>query len=159
MLQRIQTLLLAVVAVAMAAVTASLPIWEKSSASLNEKVRLTAFNLEHLKGEATVSNNSTAVIGIIAIIVVCIAIFSITQYKKRVLQMTLGVVNSVVIAVSLGYTFYQVFKVGVPMFEPASQGDYGSGFMAMVVALLANMIANRFIRRDEMLVKSADRMR
>lgn len=159
MLQRIQTLLLAVVAVAMASVTASLPIWEKSSASLNEKVRLTAFNLEHLKGEATVSNNSTAVIGIIAIIVVCIAIFSITQYKKRVLQMTLGLINSVLIAISLGITFYQVFKVGVPMFEPEVQGNYGAGFIAAVVAMLANMIANRFIRRDEMLVKSSDRMR
>ena len=158
MLQRIQTLLLLVVAVAMASVTA-LPIWEKSSATLNEKVQLSAFNLEHLKGNACVLATSTAVIGVLAILAALVAIFSITQYKKRVLQMTLGVVNSVVIAVSLGYTFYQVFKVGVPMFEPASQGDYGSGFMAMVVALLANMIANRFIRRDEMLVKSADRMR
>lgn len=159
MLQRIQTLLLLVVAVAMTAVSASLPIWEKSSASLNEKVRLTAFNLEHLKGDAAVSNNSTAVIGILAIIAVCIAIFSITQYKKRVLQMTLGLVNSVLIATSLGICFYQVFKVGVPMFEPEVQGNYGAGFAAAVVAMLANMIANRFIRRDEMLVKSSDRMR
>lgn len=159
MLQRIQTLLLAVVAVAMAAVTASLPIWEKSSAILNEKVRLTAFTLEHLKGDTIVSNNSTAVIGILAIIAVSIAIFSITQYKKRMLQMTLGLINSVLIAISLGICFYQVFKVGVPMFEPEVQGNYGAGFAAAVVAMLANMIANRFIRRDEMLVKSSDRMR
>ncbi|MEA5427134.1 DUF4293 domain-containing protein [Arcicella lustrica] len=159
MLQRIQTLLLLVVAVAMAAVTASLPIWEKSSATLNEKVRLTAFSLEHLKGDTIVSNDSTAVIGILGIIVVCIAIFSITQYKKRVLQMTLGLINSVLIAISLGICFYQVFKVGVPMFEPEVQGNYGAGFAAAVVAMLANMIANRFIRRDEMLVKSSDRMR
>ena len=73
--------------------------------------------------------------------------------------MTLGLINSILIAVVLGYTFYQVFKVGIPMFEPENQGSYGAGFIAAAVAMLCNMIANRFIRRDEMLVKSADRMR
>jgi len=158
MLQRIQTLLLLVVAVAMASVTV-LPIWEKNSALLNERVVLTAFNLEHWKENACISTASTAVIGILAIIAVSIAIFSITQYKKRVLQMTLGLINSLLIAITLGITFYEVFRVGVPMFEPEVQGNYGAGFVASVVAMLANMIANRFIRRDEMLVKSADRMR
>jgi magnesium-transporting ATPase (P-type) len=158
MLQRIQTLLLALVAIAMLAVTA-LPLWEKSSAALNEKVTLTSFALEHFKGTASASNSSTVLIAIVAIISACIAAYSITQYKKRMLQMTLGLINSILIAVLLGYTFYQVFKVGMPMFEPENQGSYGAGFIAAVVAMLCNMIANRFIRRDEMLVKSADRMR
>ena len=158
MLQRIQTLLLAVVAIAMLATTA-LPIWEKSSAALNEKVTLTSYALEYLKGTASVSSANTMVIVILAIVSACIAAFSITQYKKRMLQMTLGLINSILIAVILGYTFYQVFKVGIPMFEPENQGSYEVGFFAMVLAMLCNMIANRFIRRDEMLVKSADRMR
>lgn len=158
MLQRIQTLLLAVVAIAMLAVTA-LPIWEKSSAILNEKVILTSFALEYFKAMTIVSTTNTMVMVILAIISACIAIFSITQYKKRMLQMTLGLINSILIAVVLGYTFYQVFKVGIPLFEPENQGSYGAGFIAAVVAMLCNMIANRFIRRDEMLVKSADRMR
>jgi Domain of unknown function (DUF4293) len=158
MLQRIQTLLLAVVAIAMLAVTA-LPIWEKSSATLNEKVTLTSFALEHCKGTTCISSNNTIVIIILALISTCIAAFSITQYKKRMLQMTLGLANSIIIAIILGYTFYQVFKVGIPMFEPQNQGSYGAGFFAAVLAMLCNMIANRFIRRDEMLVKSADRMR
>jgi magnesium-transporting ATPase (P-type) len=158
MLQRIQTLLLAVVAIAMLAVTA-LPIWEKSSATLNEKVILTSFALEYFKGTNLTSSANTMVIVILAIISACIAAFSITQYKKRMLQMTLGLINSILIAIILGYTFYQVFKVAIPMFEPENQGSYGAGFIAAVVAMLCNMIANRFIRRDEMLVKSADRMR
>jgi Domain of unknown function (DUF4293) len=73
--------------------------------------------------------------------------------------MTLGLINSILIAIVLGYTFYQVFKVGIPMFEPENQGSYSAGFFTTVLAMLCNMIANRFIRRDEMLVKSADRMR
>ena len=158
MLQRIQTLLLAVVAIAML-VTTALPIWEKSSAALNEKVTLTSYALEYFKGTVSVSSENTMVIVILAIISACIAAFSITQYKKRMLQMTLGLINSILIAVVLGYTFYQVFKVGIPMFEPENQGSYGTGFFSTVLAMLSNMIANRFIRRDEMLVKSADRMR
>ena len=158
MLQRIQTLLLAVVAIAMLATTA-LPIWEKSSAASNERVTLTSYALEYFKGSVAVSNTNTIVIIILAIISACIAAFSITQYKKRMLQVTLGLINSILIAVILGYTFYQVFKVGIPMFEPENQGSYGTGFFATVLAMLCNMIANRFIRRDEMLVKSADRMR
>jgi hypothetical protein len=158
MLQRIQTLLLAVVSIAMLAVTA-LPIWEKSSATLNEKVTLTSYALEYFKGTTSVSSSNTMVIIILALISTCIAAFSITQYKKRMLQMTLGLANSITIAIILGYTFYQVFKVGIPMFEPENQGAYGAGFFAAVLAMLCNMIANRFIRRDEMLVKSADRMR
>ena len=158
MLQRIQTVLLALVAIAMLAVTA-LPMWEKSSVTLNETVKLTSFALEHFKATTSVSSSNTIVIAILAIISACIAAFSITQYKKRMLQMTLGLANSILIAIVLGYTFYQVFKVGIPMFEPDNQGSYGAGFIAAVVAMLCNMIANRFIRRDEMLVKSADRMR
>ena len=158
MLQRIQTLLLAVVAIAMLATTA-LPIWEKSSAALNEKVTLTSYALEYFKGTASTGSVNTMVIIILAIISACIAAFSITQYKKRMLQMTLGLINSILIAIVLGYTFYQVFKVGIPTFEPENQGSYGTGFYATVLAMLCNMIANRFIRRDEMLVKSADRMR
>jgi hypothetical protein len=158
MLQRIQTLLLALVAIAMLAVTA-LPMWGKSSAKLNETVKLSSFSLDHCTPFACLGTTNTILIVILAIISACIAAFSITQYKKRMLQMTLGLINSILIAVVLGYTFYLVFKVGIPMFEPDNQGSYGAGFIAAVVAMLCNMIANRFIRRDEMLVKSADRMR
>ena len=101
MLQRIQTLLLAVVAIAMLATTA-LPMWEKSSAALNEKVTFTSYALEHFKGTASVSSSNTMVIVILAIISTCIAAFSISQYKKRMLQMTLGLINSILIAIILG---------------------------------------------------------
>ena len=158
MFQRIQTLLLALVAIAMLSVTA-LPLWEKSSAKLSETVKLTSFSIDHCTPLVCLSTTNTILIAILAIISACIAAFSITQYKKRMLQMTLGLINSILIAIILGYTFYLVFKVGIPMFELDNQGNYGAGFMAAVLAMLCNMIANRFIRRDEMLVKSADRMR
>ena len=82
MLQRIQTLLLALVATAMLAVTV-LPMWEKSSAKLNETVKLTSFALEHFKSTALVNNSNTLLIAILAIISACIAVFSIPSTKKE----------------------------------------------------------------------------
>jgi ABC-type uncharacterized transport system permease subunit len=74
-------------------------------------------------------------------------------------QMMLGLVNSLVLAGAMGYAFWVIFKEAVPAFEPEIQGKYGYGFYALVVSLLANMIANRLIRKDEMLVQSSNRMR
>jgi hypothetical protein len=59
----------------------------------------------------------------------------------------------------MGYSFWVIFKEAMPNFEPEAQGQYGFGFYAMVVSLLANMIANRLVRKDEMLVQSSNRMR
>ena len=157
MIQRTQSLLLALIVIAMGGVISS-PVWKKSSAALNQKVVLTAKALEHAQGTTTVSS-STIYIAILAGLGALIAAFSLSQYKKRVLQMSLGALNSAVLAGVLGASFFNVFKEGIPLFEPENQGNDALGFYAGVFALLANMIANRLIRRDEMLVRSADRMR
>ncbi len=158
MLQRLQTVFLLIVVAAMSSFI-SLSIWEKSSATLQQKVVLNAFHLTHTQDTKVVAQQGNIYIAIIAGVAILLAVFSITQFKNRVLQMTLGAINSAVIATALGLSFYTIFKVGIPMFEPAEQGAYGFGFYATVLALIANMIANRLIRRDEMLVRAADRMR
>jgi len=38
-------------------------------------------------------------------------------------------------------------------------GTYQIGFWAILVAMVSNMLANRFIRKDEALVRSVDRIR
>ncbi len=38
-------------------------------------------------------------------------------------------------------------------------GSYQVGFWAVLVAMVLNMLANRFIRKDEALVRSVDRIR
>jgi hypothetical protein len=37
--------------------------------------------------------------------------------------------------------------------------NYEMGFFLVIIAMICNILANRFIRRDEKLVRSADRMR
>jgi hypothetical protein len=46
-----------------------------------------------------------------------------------------------------------------PMGDTGIEGIFGIGFWAAFVSLFSNWVANRMIRRDEKLVKSADRMR
>ncbi len=81
------------------------------------------------------------------------------SFKNRMRQMMLGLFNSMLIAGTVGYSFYIIFKQAIPLFAPEQNGKYAIGFYALVVALLGNMIANRLIRKDEMLVRSSDRMR
>lgn len=38
-------------------------------------------------------------------------------------------------------------------------GSYQPGFWAILAAMVCNMLANRFIRKDEALVRSVDRIR
>ncbi|WP_332913669.1 DUF4293 family protein [Algoriphagus boritolerans] len=38
-------------------------------------------------------------------------------------------------------------------------GSYQLGFWAILAAMVCNMLANRFIRKDEALVRSVDRIR
>ena len=59
----------------------------------------------------------------------------------------------------MGLIMYFIFGKAKDLFEPAVAGTFGFGFYALVTAMLANVLANRFIRRDEKLVRSQDRMR
>jgi hypothetical protein len=156
MIQRIQTVFLALVAAAMAVLIAS-PLWSKIGAS--QAVRLSAQQLTHSNGQAIVASQSTIYITVAAAVAAGIALFSLLQFKNRKLQMLLGAINSLVIGITLGLVIFVIFKKGMPLFEPNFEGKYGIGFYAGAVAFFANWVANRFIRRDEMLVRSADRMR
>jgi ABC-type antimicrobial peptide transport system permease subunit len=158
MIQRVQSIFLAIVAICMG-VVANTSIWTKvNAANSAETVNLSAFSINHVKASGT-DSSTTIFILIFAIIAGLIAIYSLSQFKNRKLQMLLGAINSMVIALTVGTMFYYIFKVGNEMIANPAEGTYGIGFYAGGVALLANMISNRFIRRDENLVRSADRMR
>ena len=156
MIQRIQSIFLAIVALAMGLV-ASLNIWNKASGA--EAESLTALELEYSKNGALAESTPSFYILIFAVLAAIIALYSLFSFKNRKMQMLLGAVNSMVIALAMGFIFYYIFGVGAQKFDPNNQGNYGIGFYAGGVALLANMVSNRFIRRDENLVRSADRMR
>lgn len=155
MIQRIQSIFLLLVGIAMVICTLTVA-WAKSVGT--QMVTLDAFSLVQSQGDKIINSTSITFIGILAALSSVVAFFSIFQYKNRLRQVFLGAINSLLMVTVMGTLLYYSFQ-GAALFEPAQRGNYSIGFYAVVAALICNVLANRFIRRDEKLVRSADRMR
>lgn len=157
MIQRPQSIFLCLVIIANSLVSSGWSIWAKVGQS-GQRAEL-FFNEWTLTNVGKTSTNSTIALVLLLTLSTIVTLITIFSYKNRMRQMMLGLINSLLLAGAMGYSFWVIFKEATPIFEPEAQGKYGYGFYAMVVALLANMIANRFVRKDEMLVQSSNRMR
>lgn len=162
MIQRVQTIFLFLVAVAMLLVT-YFTIWEQVNPDQTEKMKLTAWNLTTYaiqngqEGEV-LQQKGVFYIGILAIIAAILALYSLSQYKNRTKQMFLNMINSLVMGSTLGVVVYQSYQGNLDI-NPNVNGAFVMGFYAIVAAIILNVVSNRFIRKDEMLVKSVDRIR
>ena len=72
--------------------------------------------------------------------------------------MKLGMFNTLLIIGTIGCVFLGI-RQGKALLPAIENDDLMIGFLFPVVALILNVMANRFIRNDEKLVKSADRFR
>ena len=152
MLQRIQTIFLLLVALCMLLVL-FFPFWTGGVNASGEEMSLTAWKFT--SGEREVAF-PYVLIATLAIASVVVAIIEISKYKNRLLQIKLGALNSLLMAGTLGLAvFFYRDIIG----EAANQGEYGFGLWLPAIAMICNVIANRFIRKDERLVRSADRIR
>lgn len=157
MLQRIQSvlLLLVVICVGLFLGTTS---WSKTI-SPTEKVTINPFLITHTKSGLKILETPIFYVATLAVIAGLFTIFTIFQYKNRIRQMLFVALNSMLLAGSLSALVYHITRDGNKIGDPNEIGDFRVGVVAIVVALVANFAANRFIKRDEKLVKSADRMR
>lgn len=154
MLQRIQTVFLILIAICMLAVLAfNIKLWENGSDFIN----LTPFYLERFKdGESTILRMPYMLIAILAVASASLAIFEITRFKNRMLQIRLGALNSLFMAGTVVLMFVLSNQIVEEQQDP---GQYGISVFLPVAALIFNSIANRYIRKDEKLVRSVDRIR
>ncbi len=158
MLQRIQTVFLLLVAIAMG-LTFFLPFWTHEGTDPVIYHGLYALNFEQIsgeEGELVKTYFPFTWIGILAVISILVAIFEITRYNNRLLQIKLGTLNSLFMAGSLILAAY--FATDFIKQEGVS-GHYGVTFFLPASALFFNLLANRYIRKDERLVRSVDRIR
>ena len=162
MLQRVQSLFLLGVAICMGLMLLT-DIWEEILPEKNQKIELDAYAL------ATVSlvddnDNSPSVvhdtwfIAALATLSAIVAFYEIFRYKNRFTQLKLGFLNVLLMIAVLGSTVYFIFE-GETLSANAVQGDFEIGVYLPGLALIFNLLANRFIRRDEQLVRSVDRLR
>ncbi|SHJ70653.1 protein of unknown function [Reichenbachiella agariperforans] len=163
MIQRVQSIFLFFVAASLVTLV-FLPLWNKVDVEKSETVTVTALTLQHTKmdidtGEQQVITETPLYyIAGIALLAAGIALYSIFKFNNRLLQIKLGALNSLVMAVALGLSVYWILEAN-KILLPQIQGNYLFGFYMFMSAMLFNVLSNRFIRRDEQLVKSADRIR
>ncbi|GAA4351638.1 DUF4293 domain-containing protein [Hymenobacter saemangeumensis] len=157
MIQRIQSVFLLLLALAMLSVLA-LPLWHKIDPQSGQEIALTAFSLAPTSAQSSVPATGTWLIAALAIASAAVALIEISQYRSRLSQLKLGMLNVLLITATLGAAFFYASK-GEQLLNVKLTGTYLIGFYLPTLALLLNLLANRFIRRDEQLVRSMDRLR
>ncbi|MBB6328645.1 glucan phosphoethanolaminetransferase (alkaline phosphatase superfamily) [Algoriphagus iocasae] len=158
MIQRVQSIFLFLVAAAMG-VTLGMDLWHQVIADSGESFTLTALFLEKYdnSGEVILSE-SKWYIAALASFVGFLAIISIFQYRNRGRQMMLNMVNSLLMVGLVATIFLTTNGINSEL-GANDNGQYQIGFWAVLAAMVCNMLANRFIRKDEALVRSVDRIR
>lgn len=161
MIQRIQSVFLLLMAASMLAVL-FVPVWVTGNLDTGEMVIVSAFKIsfEDQSGliPKVIATKSVVYIASLVVISVVVAFYSITKYENRLTQMKLGALNSLLVGGVVVCNYFAISSAK-EMIETANAGEFKLGFILPVVALLFNSLANRFIRRDEKLVQSANRMR
>jgi len=152
MIQRIQSIFL-VLAMATMLVASIFTIWGGNSTASCA----TIINSLHIgtlcEGELSITKNISYLLGI-QIVFASIALYALLSYKNRKRQILLGGANSLLGSVFLLLTFFITKDI-----SEAESGSYSLGFFLPLLAIFLNILANRFIKKDEKLIRSLDRIR
>lgn len=160
MLQRIQTLFLLAISIFMI-VTLFVPMWTATNENKGEMIELNAFFMKYYQVSETgqqieTDSKPTFYLAVLALLAAVVSAYSIKRYDNRLTQMKLGALNSLLMAALLLIALY-LSHTGEQALE--IRGVYALGFFLPGAGLVCNILANRFIRRDEQLVRSVDRLR
>ncbi len=155
MIQRIQSVFLLISAMALAVFlgtntyTRTLSDWES--------IVVNPYHVLHKTGTLG-TEKPIFYVAVMACIAVLVSVIAIFQYRNRLRQILFVAFNALLMGATLAVTVYHIVKdakeVGV-----GGEETYEAGIFALIIALLSNSIANYFIKKDEKLVRSADRMR
>ena len=138
-------------------------IWEEPLTDQNQIIALDAYALttttltDESEGSLKVVQD-TWYVAVLATLSAGVAFFEIFRYRNRLTQLKLGLLNVLLMIGVLGSIVYLIFE-GERLSANATQGDFETGIYLPGLALILNLLANRFIRRDEQLVRSVDRLR
>ncbi|MEP0711126.1 DUF4293 domain-containing protein [Algoriphagus sp.] len=158
MIQRVQSIFLFLVAVAMG-LTLGLDLWVQDVPDSTNIWKFNALFLNQLDASGQViESSSNWYIAALAAFAGLLAIISIFQYRNLSRQMMLNMINSLLMVSLVAIVFLTTNGVNSDMAAP-DNGEYQIGFWAILVAMVCNMLANRFIRKDVALLKSVDRIR
>ena len=142
MIQRIQSIYLAVVFALSAILPLVLNLWDDSKKEV--------FALELLSDLSIIAK----LVPVFFLISALLAIVSIFKYKKRQLQFVLGRIIILINLFLLGILIY--LSLTIP---GEASSEKGIGMFIPIVVIVFAVLANKAIKKDEDLVKSVDRLR
>jgi len=156
MIQRIQTIFLALVAV-ISVVSSFLPIMELSGTEGD-------FIMNHYK---TIAATDASIlvknmgVGVLQGLVLIVAIVMIVLFKNRSLQIKLGKLNILLIALEIAaiVVYSDLAKAAIGSSPEDVVVSFKLGAVVPVLSLILTYLAIRFIKKDDALVRSADRLR
>ncbi len=164
MIQRVQTLFLLGVIICMSMV-AVFPIWEKSNSETGIKYTMDAFYWQeyHINKndpdvwDLTVNQPMYYLVGLSAIVCL-IALYSIFQFNTRIFQIKLGAINAFLMMAYIATATYFIYQ-GESKMDLEMRGIFKPGYFLPLGGMIFNSMANRFIKKDEDLIRSVDRIR
>ena len=136
MIQRIQTVYMIISALIMGALYYWFPL-------INDQA-----------GNVIIDRNELLVLGLIGGSVL-LAVVSVLNFKKRQLQFVLNRLNIILNFVLLGVFVYRSLTLS----GETLVSEKGIGVLLPIISIVFLVMANKAIKRDEDLVKSADRLR
>lgn len=136
MIQRIQSVYLALTFIVSGVLSLLFPLWK----DLN--------GIDYQVGQNTIYTLLFALSAALSII-------SIFSYKKRQTQFVYNRLNIILNFILLGLFVYQSLNVS----GEATVSEKGIGMFLPIVSIILLVLANKAIKKDEDLVKSADRIR
>ncbi len=94
---------------------------------------------------------------ILFFIVMLLTIATSFFYKKRLVQIKLGKYNMLIHAAMILVSFFMIDSIRTQLDQ--YEVSYGPGIFFPIISLIFILLANRAIRKDESLVRAADRIR
>ena len=142
MIQRIQSIYLAIVFTLSAILPLVFKLWDDSKKAV--------YALDLLSDLSIIAK----LVPVFFLISALLAIVSIFKYKKRQLQFVLGRIIILINLFLLGILIYLSLNI-----SGEASSEKGIGMFIPVVVILFTVLANKAIKKDEDLVKSVDRLR
>ena len=161
MIQRIQTIFLFLYIAALIS-TFFFPVWQKISFNdqTNEVDVIVTGHVSSViydkAGEAIIYDNFW--VGGFIIIACIIGAMSIFSFKNRLTQIKLGTLNSLFTSLLVIYYLYEIFY-NIDYVDIKDKISFLISFYLIFLAIFFNFLANRFIRKDELLVRESERIR
>lgn len=111
--------------------------------------------IQDVPEQATIENLTAP--WVVTLIATLLPLISVFQFRKRKLQVLLGNITIIANLGILALAYLVINRLNASL--PGISVSYSTGILFPVIAIVFLILANGAIRKDERLVRSADRLR